>query len=146
MASARANRYLRTQVQTANKEQLLIMLFDGAIRFAEQARVHLAEGRFEQSCNLLVQAERIIVELMGTLQPEGIDEKLYDNLLGLYNFCYQKFISANLHSDVEAIGEAIPILIHLRDTWSEAIKKLAGGGELPNLTAHPNSNGLCIEG
>ncbi len=149
MNNQQASRYLRTQVQTASKEQLLLMLFDGGVRFAEQAKVQLNEGRYEPFCRLLVQAERIVIELMSVLAPEEIDPVLYDNLMGLYNFVYQKLCDANLQRSLEALEEAISILQHLRKTWADAIRDQSTGLELknlPRLSSHPNSSGLCIEG
>jgi len=57
-----AQNYLRTRVMTATPEQLQMMLYDGAIRFAEQARVALQERNFEKSYNSISRVQKILVE------------------------------------------------------------------------------------
>ena len=58
-----AQNYLRTKVFTATPEQLQLMLYDGAIRFAEQARAALEKKNFEQSFTLLTAAQKIMAEM-----------------------------------------------------------------------------------
>ncbi len=115
------NSYLKTRVHTASKDQLLLMLFDGAIRFAEQAKPALAAKDFETSCTLLCKAQRIAIELLTAIDREKMDPEIYSNLAGLYNFIFQSLSEANLLRQVEPIDDALPILRHLRDTWAMAI-------------------------
>ena len=119
----KAKQYLRNQVMTAPKEQLLLMLLDGAIRFSEQAKFKLKEEKFEDSCNLLIRAQRIMIELVTSLNKEVLPEEIYTNLVRLYNFCYFRLIDANLKKDFEKIDEAVKILVHLRETWAQAIEQ-----------------------
>jgi len=114
--------YLKTQVLTASREQLLLMLYDGAIRFASQAREKLGEGDFEGTHGLLVRAQRVILHLMSSLDP-SVDALLCERLSSLYTFTYMRLVKANVERDPKLIDEAVEILSSLRETWYEAIEK-----------------------
>lgn len=143
-----ANHYLKTQVQTASKEQLLLMLFDGAIRFSEQAKARIEARDFEMSYLLLVKSQRIVMELITALDAKRIEAELFQNLMSLYNFIYQKLVEANMRRRTESIDQAVGILRHLRDTWAEAIRRMEpeARAELVANTTHPHSAGLLVEG
>ena len=94
-----AQSYLRTKVLTATPEQLQLMLFDGAIRFSEQAKLALEKKNFDQSYNLLMRAQKIVQELQGALKPEVAPE-LCNNLAALYSFVYRRLVDANLHRNI----------------------------------------------
>ncbi|MBI4614413.1 MAG: flagellar export chaperone FliS [Planctomycetes bacterium] len=121
---ALSKNYLKTQIETASKPQLLLLLFDGAIRFAERAKSDLAEKNFEGSYNGLVRAQRIVVELLSALDATKIPPELYKNLTGLYAFVYRRLVAANMERRAESIDEAVSILRHLRETWVQAIEKM----------------------
>lgn len=116
--------YLKTQVETASKPQLLIMLFDGAIRFTDRARVEIEARQFESSFNLLVRAQRIMVELMSALDAKQVPPDLHRNLTSLYAFVYRRLVAANIERSVAPCDEALQILRHLRETWLLAIEKM----------------------
>jgi flagellar protein FliS len=118
-----AQSYLRTKVLTATPEQLQLMLFDGAIRFGEQARLALEKKNFEQSCHLLTRAQKIIHELNCSLKPD-VDPKLCGHLAALYNFVYRKLVDANLHRTIKSLDEALAILKYQRDTWILLLEQL----------------------
>ncbi len=122
MADAASARYLETQIQTASPDQLLLMLFDGAIRFSEQGKVLLLEKAFEQSNARLLRAQDIMLELMSALDT-GIGEPIYGNLMGLYRFVWERLIDANVRRDAAPIDESLKILALLRETWGEAVAK-----------------------
>lgn len=120
-ARNRARQYLESRIKTATKEELLILLFDGAVRFSEQAKIKIDEKDVEGSCQLLIKAQRIMVELICSLQKEIIGEDVYANLVKLYNFVYFRLIKANITKEKALIDEALSILVHLRETWAMAV-------------------------
>src|ERR1700742_3742680 len=65
-----AQNYLRTRVLTATPEQLQLMLYDGALRFGEQARLALEKKNFEDSYNNITKVQKILTELSGTLKHD----------------------------------------------------------------------------
>jgi flagellar protein FliS len=118
-----AQSYLRTQVFTASPEQLQMMLYDGAIRFAEQARPPLAAQQWEASYTLISKAQKIINELMGNLRHD-IAPELCGRLSSLYNYIYRMLVEANTKHRVESLDEAIKILKYQRQTWQMLLGQL----------------------
>jgi flagellar protein FliS len=118
-----AQNYLRTQVLTATPEQLQMMLYDGAIRFAEQARPALQNKKWETSYNMITKAQRIIAELISSLRPD-IAPDLCGKLAALYNYVYRQLVEANSHHKIEALEEAIKILRYQRETWALLLDQL----------------------
>jgi flagellar protein FliS len=119
-----AQNYLRTKVLTATPEQLQLMLFDGAIRFGEQARVALEKKDYEQSFNLLTKAQKIVHQLNCGLKPE-VNPELCSNLAALYNYAYRKLIEANIKHLLPSLDEALNILKFQRETWVMLMDKLS---------------------
>ena len=119
-----AQHYLRTKVMTATPEQLQLMLYDGAIRFTEQARGALGEKQFEASFNLLTKAQKIIVELQCGLK-HAVAPDLCGKLAALNNFVHRKLVEANTLHQVEAIDEALNILRYQRETWAMLLQRLS---------------------
>jgi flagellar secretion chaperone FliS len=120
---AQANNYLRTKVMTATPEQLQLMLFDGAIRFAEQAKLALQERKFDQSFDLLTRAQKIITELSSSLKHE-VAPDLCGKLASLYNFIFRKLVEANIEHTVESLDEALVLLHYQRETWVMLLNQL----------------------
>jgi len=124
MNTSANNAYLQSKVLTATPEQLQLMLYDGAIRFCEQARPALEQKNFEASHNSLTKAQRILLELQGGLKKD-LAPDICKNLAGLYAFCYRKLIDANMKHDVQALDEALDILKFQRETWRLLLDQLA---------------------
>ena len=123
--SQQARTYLRTQVMTATPEQLQMMLFDGAVRFAEQApRVALEKKDFETSFTMLSRAQKIVTELTTSLKHKVAPE-LCEKLTSLYNYVFRNLVNANTRHDVKSLDEAIKTLRYQRETWSLLLEELA---------------------
>jgi len=118
-----AENYLKIKVFTATPEQLQMMLYDGAIRFSEQARTALANRNYEQSYNLISRAQKIIAELSCGLKHD-LSPELCGRLAALYNYVYRKLIEANVDRRVESLDEALAILRYQRETWAMLLDKL----------------------
>lgn len=115
-----ARRYLETQVLTAPKEKLLLMLLDGAVRFATQAREKAATGDRQGASPLYLRAQAIALELCAALDA-GLEPALRRNLAGLYMFVYRKLVAANLDAKTAPADEALAILGKLRGMFGEAV-------------------------
>ncbi|MGH7179738.1 MAG: flagellar export chaperone FliS [Tepidisphaeraceae bacterium] len=118
-----ANNYLRTTVMTATPEQLQLMLYDGAIRFTEQARPALEKKNYEQSYQLLSKAQKIIAEMTGALKHD-VSPELCGKLAALYNFVYRRLLEANVAHNISALDEALSILRYQRQTWSMLLEQI----------------------
>lgn len=136
------NPYLKTQVETASKEQLVVMLFDGIVRFSEQARKAILKNEIEDSHHNLMRAQAIIMELIYTVDREKGGE-VAQNLLALHAYAFNCLIVANMKKEVEKIDEVQKIYRELREGWVGAMQNLglsstaAGTGAAPASPAAP---------
>ncbi|MGI6144857.1 MAG: flagellar export chaperone FliS [Clostridia bacterium] len=126
--------YQQQQVFTAPPDKLLLMLFDGAIRFCKLAKKALANNNIEESHRYLTKAEDILVELMTSL---NMDYEFSSNLYSLYDYLYRQLVEANLKKDEAPLDEVLEFLTELRQTWAEVAAKaresrkiVVGGGGL----------------
>jgi len=118
-----AQNYLRTKVLTATPEQLQLMLYDGAIRFAEQARVALTQKNFEQSYTLISRVQKIVTELTSTLKHDVYPE-LCGKLSALYAYTHRKLTEANIEHTLQPLDEAMNVLKYQRQTWALLLEQL----------------------
>ena len=118
-----AQNYLKMRVMTATPEQLQMMLYDGAIRFCEQARAALQASDYEKSYNTISRVQKIITEMNSTLKHDVYPE-LCGKLAALYNFAYRKLIEANIDHKIESLDEALGVLRFQRETWAMLLDKL----------------------
>lgn len=116
--------YLRTKVLTASPEELHLMLYDGAIRFAEEAKAALQAGNLEKAHQALVRTQNIVLEMSSGLN-HAVDPDLCAKMSSLYNFIYRRLIEANLKRDVIPIDDALKILNYQRETWVLVMQKVA---------------------
>lgn len=147
-----AQHYLRTKVLTATPEQLQLMLYDGALRFGQQARAALDAQRYEESYTLIVRVQKIVLELISTLKHD-VAPDLCSKLAGLYNFVYRRLVDANVSHEVKALDEALEILRYQRETWAmlmqELQKKKAGAAAQQLDVPEPNARmeaSICMQG
>jgi flagellar protein FliS len=118
-----AQNYLKTKVFTATPEQLQLMLYDGAIRFGEQAKVALEAKNYEQSYNMISRVQRIITEMQSSLKPQAAPD-LCKKLAALYNYIYRRLIEANVEHKAESLDEALKLLRYQRETWVMLLEQL----------------------
>lgn len=116
-SSSAAARYRGVQVQTCSPQKLLVMLFDGALRFASEADAAMVASDRARAGDRIGRAHAIVAELAFTLDREQAPE-LCDNLLGIYAFCMGHLLEANLHQDPKRLAEVVAALTPLRDAFS----------------------------
>jgi flagellar protein FliS len=135
-----AKQYKQQQIETASQEELLILLYEGAIRFLNIAKTAHTEKNIEKYHNNLLKAQRIITEFMSSLDME-IGGEMAKNLFMLYEYLHYRLVQANLKKDVTMIEEVLGHLRSLKQTWEEAIRIVSaenrenGGLEERTLTA-----------
>ena len=126
--AARPDRtYLATQVLTAPPQALVLMLYDGALRETARARSidPSRPGGREQLHKALTRAQDFIRELLLALDHERGGE-LAGQLAGLYLFCQERLIQANVKADPSLCDDVLRVLKPLRDAWAQICG--AGGG------------------
>lgn len=121
--NAHANPYLRTRVLTASKEELRLLLFEGALKFCRQAVDAIGRAEWETMYNALTRAQRIMLELSNSLDPSA-DPELCERLTALYTYIYRRLVDANMERDPAAVHEAIRLIDYERETWVMVMKKI----------------------
>lgn len=121
------NQYKKTAVNTASKEQILLMLYDGAIKFLHKAKLAFETNDIEQIHNNITRAERIITEFQSTLDMEN-GGRFAQELYSLYEYLNNRLFMANMKKRTDYIDEVLKHLTELRDTWREAILKFKAEG------------------
>lgn len=117
------NKYLQTSIQTATPAQLLIMLYDGALRFCKGGMEAIHNQNLEEANRSICRAEDIIMELVVTLDKSS---PIAEGLVKMYDYMHFKLIEANTYKKVEPIEEVIGYLVELRETWIQAAKLMNG--------------------
>ncbi len=113
--------YQANQINTASPEQILIMLYDGAIRFTRQAIKGVETERPDERRHGISKAMAIITEFSNSLD-HSIGGKIAEDLDALYDFMIRELTQANIHSDVEKLIVIERLLVDLRETWGEAVE------------------------
>lgn len=114
-----AKAYFETQITTTTQGDLLIMLFDGAIKYLNQAKGRIEERDYAQKGILISRAMDVISELDESLNPEKGGD-LAMNLHQLYFYCNTRLLRANLEMNTKLIDEVVRILDALRDAFARA--------------------------
>lgn len=120
MNTYKMNQYQQNQVSTASPEQILLMLYDGAIRFTRRAISGIEENQPELKASGVTKAMAIIAEFSNSLNHE-IGGKIAEDLDALYDFMMRELTSANLNDDIEKLKNVEKLLMDLRQTWGEAV-------------------------
>jgi len=123
MSDSQPNQYLRDAVMTATPEQLHLMLYDGAIRYALQAKDALNAKDYETSYEKLTRAQNIIIEMQSGLRFD-VNPELCGKVASIYNFLYRKLLDANIQRDPSAIDDALKVLRIERETWQILVEKV----------------------
>jgi flagellar protein FliS len=110
--------YRQQSVLTATPGQLVVMLYDGAVRFLHQAAYAMREGNVAVSGNRLQRAEAILDELLATLDLEKGDV-IASRLQGIYVFCLRHLMEARLERSPEMIEQVSELLGELRESWAQ---------------------------
>lgn len=114
--------YAATTVETASPAQLVVVLYDGALRFLRQAVVAAEAGDVARRGMALGRAHAVVAELQATLQPEHAPE-LCAQLDGLYGFVLDKITEATVRGDPAPLGPAVRVLEQLREAWAQVAKE-----------------------
>ncbi|WP_142414796.1 flagellar export chaperone FliS [Hathewaya massiliensis] len=120
------NVYKNNSVNYASKEQLLLMLLDGAVKFSKLAREGISEKDFQKCHTNIIKTQNIFYELMATLDTNS-GGKWAQDLYGIYEFIVQNLIKANIKKDLEVLDQTIPLIEDVKNTWYEAYKLSKGG-------------------
>lgn len=111
-----AQEYRKNAVLGASPAGLVVMLYDGALRFIEGGRLAMRAGDLARQNEALQRAQRIVAELLGTLDRAQGGE-IAANLASLYGFVLDRLVQANLRDQEGPLDEASRTLRELREAW-----------------------------
>lgn len=110
--------YKSAGVLTASPAQLVVMLYDGAVRFLRQAAVAMEDGDLGRANGRLQRGEAIVDELLHTLDFEQGGD-VATNLRDLYLFCLRHLGQARVERDPQKIVQIAGLLGELRESWAQ---------------------------
>lgn len=133
---------LETTVATASPHQLILMLFDGAIKAVRLAKGHLRDRQIARKGERIAHAIAILEELTASLNHD-VGGELPSHLEALYAHMIGRLVEANLHNREDLLDEVARLLGELRDAWAAVAPTPAAAGPLepPRPDCHPASYG-----
>lgn len=149
-----AQAYFQTQVTTTNQGDVVVLLYDGAIKFLNKAKELLAANDMAGKGINISKALDVISELDGSLNLEK-GGSLAHNLHGLYSFCLNHLVKANLKKSPEMIDDVIKVLAGLRSAYAEilsmpeaqaAAQEAAANLGAKAITTSRGQSGFCPSG
>jgi len=120
------NTYKNNSVNFASKDQLLLMLVDGAAKFSKIGMQAILDKDIKKAHENIVKTQNIFYELMATLDVAKGGEWA-NSLMKVYEFITRRLTDANIKKSEEIMNEIIPLIDDVRDTWNEAYKVSKGG-------------------
>lgn len=121
-------KYKQTSVHSASREKLLLMMYEGAIKFTKLAKKACEEKDIAQRGYNIGRAYDIIMELNNTLDHQ-VGGEIATNLEQLYIFLCEELTQANITGNVKHLDGVIKILSTLYEGWVKAIEKLKQEGK-----------------
>lgn len=117
-------KYQSQSVNTATKEELTLMLYEGCVKFINRAIIGIEDKNIEMANNNILKAQDIIQELNMTL---NMDYEISQSMRSLYTYMLEQLMEANLKKDKEILAEIKGYAVDFRDTWKEAMKRARMG-------------------
>lgn len=138
------NTYSRTDIQTSDPRAVVVLLYEGAIRFLNQGIDAVQRHERMEMSNYIQKAQKIITYLNTSLDYEAGGE-IAINLGRLYNYMRDRLAEANLHCDISKMEEVITLFKPLLEAWREIAKDPAAAaalekralGQVPSSFAPP---------
>lgn len=112
--------YRETQIKTASQGQLIVLLYDGLVRFLDIALENLPAKKYDLVNENLLKAQDIITELSVSLNMEAGD--FSKKLFNIYSFLNMKIIEGNLNKDPQPLQFVKKMAAELRDAWAQAAR------------------------
>src|SRR4030042_715285 len=113
------DQYRQRQVLTATAGQLLLLAYDGALRFLREARGAMSSKNLSAQSEAIVKAQQLLFYLKHPLNP-GPNPDLASRLEQIYGYLVDRLTWANVHDDLLALEQVMARLSELRAAWAEA--------------------------
>lgn len=116
-------KYKETQVVSASREKLLLMMYEGAIKFTKMGLKAFDDKNVPERCNAIGRVYDIVMELNNTLDHK-VGGDVATHLEQLYMYITDQLTQANLKADPQYLKNVLKVLETLYDGWVNAIEKL----------------------
>jgi flagellar protein FliS len=116
--------YQTNAVQTATPEQLVVMLYDGCLKFLRRAQAAAADGPSARVTDASSRASAIILELNATLDLE-VGGEIARNLRAIYLFLHRHLLEASREGSADKIAQVHAMVMELRGAFAQAAKQAA---------------------
>lgn len=123
------NNYLETEVLTATPQKLQLMMINGAIRYAYQARQMREQQEPELASEKLIRCREIIAQILCSLKPDG--SELMRKVAGIYLFLFQELTDIRSDDAYDRLEGVITVLNEERQTWEELCRQMPEAPERP---------------
>jgi flagellar protein FliS len=110
--------YRATKVETAGSVDLVVMLYQGAVKFIRLGIAAIEQNDPQAAHTNLVRAQDIVVELLGSLNHEA-GGQVAAQLASVYDYCFRRLVTANVKKDPAPAREVVGILRDLGTAWQE---------------------------
>jgi flagellar secretion chaperone FliS len=111
--------YKQNSVSTASPGELTLMLYNGCLKFLNKAKQAMNENNIQERNTNLQKAQRIIQELMATLNQKY---EIAKQMMVMYEYMNRRLIEANIKNDISIVEEVEGFVTEFRDTWKEVIR------------------------
>ncbi len=134
MSNYALNKYKQTSVTTASRGQVLLMLYEGCIKFTKLAIEAINRKNLADKGVNILKVQDIINELTLTLDHK-VGGDISKELERLYNYIVEQLTEANIKNEVQPLQNVLGILETLYEGWQGAIAQInkAGGAEVKAL-------------
>lgn len=123
MTTNKQDIYLANTVMQASKEELTLMLYNGAIKFCNKAIMAINDKNMDDAHNNIIKVENILSEFQVSLNTSY---EVSQSFAIMYDYLQGRLIDANIQKDVIILEEVNDFLRELRDTWKEAMQIAKG--------------------
>jgi len=128
-----STQYKETQIQTANQGKLIVMMYDGAIKFIKVAIENLPKNKYDIVNKNIIKAEDIILELMLSINFEA--GEFANKLFSLYSYMHRRLMEGNIQKDSKPLNEVLGYLEDLREAWAQVVDETSSN----NYNVSPSS-------
>lgn len=122
------SKYKQTSVLSASREQILLMLYEAAIKFTKLAIQAAEQKKIADRGQNIIRAFDIIVELQATLDHK-VGGDLAAQLESLYLYLMDQYTKANMSGDAEPLRSCVKVLENLYEGWKQAIDQMKKNNE-----------------
>jgi len=116
--------YQKNKYETASPHRLIAMLYEGALRFMNQAIQKIEQSDIEASNIAINRAQDIVYELIACLNFDQ-GKEIANNLNNLYRYTIDLLIKGNIEKNTDALREAMSIISEIKDAWNQIGKEVS---------------------